>query len=78
MIIPNAEEDFPLPAPVWTMTMMRPFSPLFSAIGRSRAAFFPGHLRGVPGFIGDILFRSHSRHSFGLTNRKLGQMVAAC
>ena len=37
-IMPKAEEDLPLPAPVWTM--MRPFSPLFVAMIRSRAAFF--------------------------------------
>src|SRR5215467_10787939 len=37
-IMPKAEEDFPFPAPVWTM--ISPFLPLFSAIMRSRAAFF--------------------------------------
>src|ERR1700730_3731075 len=37
-IMPNAEEDFPLPAPVWTM--VNPFSPLFSAIIGSGPGFF--------------------------------------
>jgi hypothetical protein len=37
-IMPNPEEDLPLPAPVWTM--IRPFSPSFPAMILSRAAFF--------------------------------------
>src|SRR5438445_8629198 len=34
-IMPKAEEDLPLPAPVWTM--IRPFSPLLVAMILSRA-----------------------------------------
>ncbi|MGY4343884.1 hypothetical protein ACVWXM_000348 [Bradyrhizobium sp. GM7.3] len=37
-IMPKAEEDLPLPAPVWTM--IRPFSPLLVAMILSRATFF--------------------------------------
>jgi hypothetical protein len=37
-IIPNPLEDFPFPAPVWTM--ISPFSPSFPAMILSRAAFF--------------------------------------
>ncbi|WP_446479934.1 hypothetical protein [Bradyrhizobium cenepequi] len=51
MIMPKADEDFPLPAPVWTM--MSPFSPLMAAIIRSRATFASlfGRMAGIqPGF----------------------------
>src|ERR1700760_152659 len=34
------------------------------------------HFGGVPDVFGNILFGSHAQHSFGLTRRSSGQMVA--
>src|SRR5579872_5870649 len=76
-IMPKADEDLPLPAPVWTM--MSPLSPLFSAIMRSRTAFFLAILAlclassacSCSVLISEVLRAC----SFGLTTIPLGQMV---
>src|ERR1700745_3158352 len=71
-IMPKAEDDLPLPAPVWTM--MRPFSPLFSAMILSRAAFFLAIL--AAGRASLARFGSATIDgSCSLTRPPLGQMV---
>src|SRR5262249_20681531 len=79
--MPKAEEDFPLPAPVWTM--ISPFSPLFSAMMRSRAAFFLAILIAwrasesapVSPASSARLCSEAMVHSFRLTSPALGRMV---
>ena len=75
-IMPKADEDLPLPAPVWTM--ISPFSPLFVGHHPVADGLLLRHLGGVADVFRPVPCRNPVRswYSFGLTSRRgLAQMV---